>query len=59
MARLYSTDPRRSAVGEAACAASSPASRKTASSGRLPRRKRSDSPARSGVGPALVRPIPA
>src|SRR5262249_5071342 len=56
---LYSTDPRRSASGDAALAASRAASASVPASGLLPRRNCSASAARTGVGPAFVRPMPA
>src|SRR5215468_51461 len=57
--RLYSTEPRRSAAGSAASAASWAACLMTASSGRLPRRAASARVALMGTDPTLVRPMPA
>src|SRR5512135_1245953 len=59
ISRLYSTEPRRSAEGFVALAARRPASWSVASSGFLPARNFSASTALMGVGPALVRPMPA
>src|SRR5207237_8105878 len=58
ISRLYSTDPRRSAVGDAASAARRAASAMRASSARFPRRTSSAAEARTGTGPALVRARP-
>src|SRR5262245_17522015 len=55
---LYSTEPRRSAEGEAASAARREASAMAAASPFLPLRNCSAAAARTGVGPAFVRPIP-
>src|SRR5690606_24405412 len=57
--RLYSAEPRRSAVGCASSAASRPASRIVASSSGLPARNASVRTALIGMGPTLVRPTPA
>src|SRR5215813_314141 len=57
--RLYSTEPRRSAAGSAASAASCAAWLITASSRRLPLRAASARVALMGTGPTLVSPIPA
>src|SRR5438128_9037403 len=54
ISRLYSTEPRRSAVGELACAALRAASPSAAASGFLPISRLSASAARTGTGPALV-----
>src|SRR5438067_7490796 len=59
ISRLYSTVPRRSALGSVACAASRAASAMLAPSGFLPVRYFSAAVALMGVGPRLVRPIPA
>src|SRR5512143_1448762 len=59
ISRLYSTEPRRSAEGFVALAASRPASWSVASSGFLPARNFSASTALMGVGPALVSAMPA
>src|SRR5262249_31047240 len=59
ISRLYSTEPRRSALGALASAASRPASAITASSGFLPARYAMAAVASTGVRPALVNPIPA
>ena len=60
ISRLYSTEPRRSALGDAAFAARCAASARLAASGRLPVRNFSASAALIGVGPTLVsaRPSP-
>jgi hypothetical protein len=50
---LYSTDPRRSALGAAALAASRAASAMFFSSGALPSRKRAAWTASIGVGPRV------
>src|SRR5437899_11440440 len=56
--RLYSTDPRRSAVGDAASAARRAASAMAASLTLFPIRASSAAEARAGTGPALVSAIP-
>src|SRR6266404_6165622 len=58
ISRLYSTDPRRSAVGDAASAALRAASAMFASVARLPVRKSSAAVARCGTGAALVSASP-
>ena len=58
ISRLYSTEPRRSGVGEQASAASRAASAMTASAGRLPTSASSASRERTGVGATLVRASP-
>src|SRR5262249_60293063 len=55
---LYSTEPRRSAEGSAASAASSAARLMAASSGALPFSDASALVALIGVGPTLVSPTP-
>src|SRR5215813_4114999 len=57
--RLYSTEPRRSAAGSAASAASWAACLIAASSGRLPLRAASARVALMGTDPTLVSPMPA
>src|SRR5438067_4366233 len=59
ISRLYSTVPRRSALGSVAAAASRAASAMAAPSGFLPVRCFSAAVALMGVGPRLVRPMPA
>src|SRR5712691_6795488 len=59
MSRLYSTEPRRSASGLAASAASCAARLMQSWSRRLPWRNAAAECPCSGVGPTLVRPIPA
>ena len=59
ISRLYSIEPRRSASGLAASAASCAACAMLSWSRRLPWSKASAGCAFSGVGPTLVRPIPA
>src|SRR6267142_567386 len=54
ISRLYSTEPRRSALGDAAAAALRAASAMLASLARRPVRNVSASAARAGTGPALV-----
>src|SRR5262249_11805572 len=56
--RWSPTEPRRSALGWAAAAASSEARRMAASSGRFPTRAASARSALIGVGPTLVSPMP-
>src|SRR6185295_8679998 len=56
---LYSTDPRRSAVGSAAAAASPAARAITASSSRWPVRAASARGALRGMAPTFVSPMPA
>src|SRR5712671_1013154 len=58
ISRLYSTDPRRSAVGDAASAALRAASAMLASFALLPMRKSSAAVARRGTGLALVSASP-
>src|SRR5207253_10930071 len=58
ISRLYSTVPRRSAVGAAASAARRAASAMLASLGLFPIRTPSAAAARAGTGPALVRARP-
>ena len=59
ISRLYSSEPRRSAEGWASSDANRAASRMVSSSSFLPTRKDSAELALTGIGPALVRPIPA
>src|SRR5215468_4885141 len=58
ISRLYSTEPRRSALGVAACAARRAASASLAPSGCLPVRCRSAATAWTGAGPTLVSASP-
>src|SRR5262249_8758833 len=55
---LYSTEPRRSADGDVACAASFEAAAIASASGFLPFNNCSAAVALIGVGPTLVRTIP-
>src|SRR5882762_9814158 len=59
ISRLYSTEPRRSALGELFTAASRATSANSFSSGALPASSRAASVSSSGVGPALVNAIAA
>ncbi len=56
---LYSSDPRQSALGDAAAPARLPASANTSSLGAFPTRNFSASVTRMGLGPAFVSATPA